>query len=282
MKNLKEILLWGKDYLAKKGIDSSLLDTEIIISSVLNKDKSYLYAHPERIVEPDLENKILNMIKKRGERLPLSYILNEREFFGNSFYVEKGVFTPRPETELIVEEAIKTVKKDYADRLVNLFEIGLGTGAISVSLALALRNVFIIGCDISQKALSVTKKNILRYQLQNKINIFRGEDFSAIKTKKFDIIISNPPYLSFGDYISAQREVRVEPKRALMAKERGLFLTKRIIRKGKNYLKEKGYIFIEIGDGQGEYLKEYAENFGYVTDLIPDYAGIERVLKLKL
>ncbi len=282
MKNIKDILQWGKAYLSKKGIDYPLIDIEVILTTILGKEKSYLYAHPEYVIPSQLKKQAVSLIRQRGKRLPLSYIFNEKEFFGNSFYVERGVFTPRPETEVLVEEVIKTLKKDFKDRDIDLYEIGLGTGVISITLALNIKNLRVIGCDISQKSLLVTKKNILRYNLQNKVRVIKTNDFLGIKIGKFDIIVSNPPYLSLNDYRTADREVRVEPKRALMTKERGLYLSKKIIREGRKFLKEsKGYIFLEIGDGQGDYLVQYAKNFGYENHLISDYSGMERVLKLR-
>lgn len=158
MKNIKDILVWGKDFLKNKGIDSPLLDTEIILSKVLSREKSYLYAYPEYIIPEEKLKIIKDMIYRRGKRIPLSYILNEKEFYGNIFYVEKGVFTPRPETEILVEEVIKIINKNYSDKKVNLYEIGLGTGAISVTVALKVPNILITGCDICEKALWVTKK----------------------------------------------------------------------------------------------------------------------------
>lgn len=281
MKNIKDILVWGKDFLKNKGIDSPLLDTEIILSKVLSREKSYLYAYPEYIIPEEKLKIIKDMIYRRGKRIPLSYILNEKEFYGNIFYVEKGVFTPRPETEILVEEVIKIINKDYSDKKVNLYEIGLGTGAISVTVALKVPNILITGCDICEKALWVTKKNLIRYNLQNKVKIIRTMDFIGIKRDRFDIIVSNPPYLSFDDYKNAEREVRVEPKKALMAKEKGLYLIKKIIRESKNYLKSgKGYVILEIGDEQSDYLMMYAKKYNYACSVICDYSGKERILKL--
>lgn len=283
MKTIRDILLWGRDYLKKKGIDSALLDTEIILTRNLKKEKSFIYAYPEFFIPDKVLTSIKSMLYLRGKRIPLSYIINEKEFYGNLFYVEKGVFTPRPETEILVEEVIKTINKDYFSKKIRLYEIGVGTGAISISIALNIPHVLITACDVSDKALLVTRKNLKRYGLHNRIKILKTEDFVGIKKGIFDIIVSNPPYLSFKDYLASDREVRVEPKRALMAKEKGLYLLKKIIREGKNYLKEgKGYIFLEIGDEQGEYLINYAKKFNYLADLIFDFANKQRVLKLKL
>lgn len=282
MKTIRDILLWSRNYLKNKGINSYLLDADVIISQIIQRDKSFIYAHPEYSIPEDVFKIIKGTVYRRGKRIPLSYLFNTKEFFGIDFYVERGVFTPRPETELLVEEVIKTVKDGYNGKEVRLYEIGLGTGAISISIALNHPNISIIGCDISKKALLVTKKNILRYNLKKRMKIIRGSDFVGVKQGSFDIIVSNPPYLSLADYREADKEVRVEPKRALMAKEKGFYLLKKIIREGMKYLKsEGGYIFLEIGDGQGDYLLKYANRYGFEANLIYDYANKERVLKLQ-
>ncbi|GAB4440005.1 MAG: peptide chain release factor N(5)-glutamine methyltransferase [bacterium] len=274
--NIKDALLWASSYLKKKGVDSYKLDSEIILARLLLKERVYLYAHPEEIVKKEILREFQKQVRKRGNRLPLAYILNEKEFFGRDIYVEKGVFCPRPETEILVEEVLKTVP---VEKSVKVFEIGLGTAAISVTIALALPKGEFFGCDISKKAISVAKKNIFRYKLEKRVYIFRANLLDAVKPVKFDVVISNPPYLSRRDYLEAEAEVRKEPKKALMAKDRGLLVIKKIIRLADNHLRSGGWIFIEIGDGQGGEVLKYAEKRGFKGVIVKDLAGKERVFK---
>ncbi len=283
MKTIKDIILWGRNFLKNKGVESFSLDTDLIISSILGREKSFLYAHPE--FEPSNEQigRIKKLITLRGHRFPVSYLLNSKEFYGLEFYIERGVFTPRPETEILVSNLLDTINAEYKNRNVKMFEIGLGSGAISVVVGLNAVNATIYGCDVSKKAISISKKNILRYNLGDRVHIIRSFDFDAVKEASFDIIVSNPPYLSLNDYLSAEKEVRKEPRKALIARDRGLFLIKKIIREGRRFLKnQRGFIFIEIGDGQGEELKNYSLKFGLEAEIIKDYADKERVLKISV
>lgn len=276
---IKDSLNWAASYLKKRGVKSNKLDSELILSRLIHQERVYLFAHPEEILDAKTLHIFKEMVKKRGKRLPLAYIIGEKEFFGRTFIVEKGVFCPRPETELLVEEVIKTfAHKD----VVKIFEIGVGTGAISVTLACELSGLVSYCCDISEKAIRVTKKNIEKYNLQKKINLFQGHLLDAVKPLKFDAIISNPPYLSKKDYLEAEPDVRKEPKKALMAKAKGLSLIKKIICQSKDYLSKDGWLFIEIGDGQGGDVLRYAEKKGFKGEIIKDLADKERLFKGKL
>lgn len=273
---IKDAVFWAASYLKEKGIDSYKLDSELILAHVLKKNRVYLYAHPEMLLNPAILNTYKKIVIKRGKRFPLAYLIGEKEFFGRSFFVERGVFCPRPETEILIEEAINTLSK--LDNP-SIFEIGLGTGIISITLTLELNLTKVYGCDISKKAISVTKKNINAYQLNDRIKIFQGKLFDAVKDFHFDCIVSNPPYLSKSDYLEAEPDVRKEPKRALMAKDKGLAIIKKLIRSAEKRLNRGGYLFIEIGDGQGEKVLKYAEKYYLKASIIKDLAGKERVLK---
>ena len=273
---IKDAVFWAASYLKWKGIDSFKLDSELILAHILKKDRVYLYAYPEIHLNTDIFQTYKKLIKKRGERLPLAYVIGEKEFYGRNFYVEKGVFCPRPETELLVEEVIKTFRDKGS---FTLFEVGVGTGIISITLALELGLSHVFCCDISKKAIKVTSRNIALHHLQDKIKLFQGKLFDAVKDVKFDCIVSNPPYLSKLDYLEAEPDVRKEPKRALMAKEKGLAIIKKLISLSKTHLSLGGFIFIEIGDGQGDAVLKYAEQKGLKGDIIRDLAGKERLLK---
>lgn len=273
---IKDALSFASSYLKEKGIDSHKLDSEIILAKILRKDRVFLYAHPEITLSSTVLNTYKKIVRKRGQRFPLAYLIGEKEFYGRKFFVERGVFCPRPETEILIEEAINSLNK--LDNP-SIFEIGLGTGIISITLALELNLTKVFGCDISKKAICITKKNINIYQLNDRIKIFQGKLFDAVKNITFDCIVSNPPYLSKSDYLDAEPDVRKEPKKALMAKNKGLAIIKKIIRSAEKHLSTGGYLFIELGDRQGEEVLKFAEKHHLIGSIIKDLAGKERVLK---
>lgn len=276
MTTIREALIYGKDFLKKNNIETYLLDAELLLMFVIKKDKTYLYAYPEYVLKENEENLYIKNLKERARRTPVAYIIKEKEFYGEKFIVDKGVFCPRPETELIIDEAKKIF--DQKNKLV-IYEIGSGTGIISVTLARIFPNSVVYCSDINEKALEVTKKNAELHGVQKRINIFKGAFFEPVKNKKFDLIVSNPPYLSKEDYLEAEPEVRKEPKKALMSKEKGLWTIKKILRESKLYLKEDGYILLEIGNSQGEYIKNYAEKIGFKTTIKQDLNGFDRIIK---
>lgn len=268
----------AKAYLNSKGIHSSSIDAEVILMCVLNKEKSYLYTYPEKLLNKSEEEAFLRLLRLRGKRYPLAYVVGEKEFYGFSFYVEKGVFCPRPETELIIDE-LKALFK--YDEFFDLYEIGCGTGIISISIAKIFKNANIICCDISSRALEVTEKNIERHQVKDRVKLLNGAFFDAAKGKFFDIVVSNPPYLSRNDYLEAAPEVRKEPRKALMSRDKGLAAIKKIIKESHRYLKKEGIVLLEIGHGQGEIIKNYAEKSGFKCLIKNDLAGFERLAIIK-
>lgn len=276
MTTIRDALIYGKNFLKKKNISTYQLDTELLLMSAIGKDKTYLYAHPEYILNEREKQKYLKNLKERSKRLPVAYIIGEKEFYGERFIVEKGVFCPRPETELLIDEAKMLFSTN--DKL-KIYEIGCGTGIISITLARLFPKSIIYCCDINNKALDLTLRNAKFHKVKSRVKIFKGSFFEPIKDTKFDLIISNPPYLDHDDYMGAEPEVRKEPKAALMSREKGLWALKKIIRESKLYLKDEGYILLEIGNAQGEYIKKYGEKKGFEIVVKQDLNGYDRVIR---
>ncbi len=276
MTTIRDALIYGKNYLKKKNIFTYQLDTELLLMSAIGRDKTYLYAHPEYILNEREKQKYLQNLKERSKRLPVAYIIGEKEFYGEKFIVKKGVFCPRPETELLIDEAKMLFGTDDS---LKIYEIGCGTGIISITLAKLFPKSFVYCCDISEKALDLTLKNAKLHNVEGQVKIFKGAFFEPLKDTKFDLIISNPPYLNKSDYLAAEPEVRKEPKEALMSKEKGLWALKRIIRESKLYLKDEGYILLEIGNAQGEYIKKYGKKKGFEVLVKQDLNGYDRIIR---
>jgi len=274
MTNIGSLLLSGKNFLKEKGILSYSLDAELLLMHILKKEKAFLYAHNDEIVDEISQRAYFKLLKERAKREPVAYLTGEKEFYGEKFYVEKGVFCPRPETELLIDEVRNIFKENQT---LKIYEIGCGTGIISITLARIFKKSIIYCCDINEKALKLTMKNADKFGVLHRLKIMKGSFFEPLGEERFDLMVSNPPYLSKDDYLEAEPEVRKEPKKALMAKEKGLWVLKRIIREGKTFVKNGGYLILEIGHGQGKKILDFAKLNGYEGKISFDMSGFERV-----
>jgi release factor glutamine methyltransferase len=247
----------------------SLLEAEEILSYVLNVDKNYLYLHENKeIAEQNLE-KIKEIVKRRRGGVPLSYVLNRASFMGLDFYVDESVFIPRKETELLVEEIIEFIKRSKKKKLF-LLDVGTGSCCIPISVFYYTRRTKTIAIDKYFSALEVARKNVEKYSLKDDISLVCSDLFSPLN-KKFDIVISNPPYVSTGDYRKVSEEVKKEPIRALIAGKDGLDVIKVLIEEGRKFVLPDGILIFEIGYNQEEMVKSI-----YPCVVKRDYAGIPR------
>jgi release factor glutamine methyltransferase len=265
---IKDIL--RKNYL----LLGSLLEAEEILSYVLNVDKNYLYLHENKeIAEQNLE-KIKKIVKRRREGVPLSYILKKTSFMGLDFYVDERVFIPRKETELLVEETIEFIKRSKKKKLF-LLDVGTGSCCIPISVFYYTHKTKTIAIDKSFSALEVARRNVRKYSLKDDILLVCGDLFSPLN-KKFDIVISNPPYVSIGEYRKVSRDVKKEPIKAFIAGKEGLDVIKRLIEEGRKFLLPDGILIFEIGYNQEEMIKSICP-----CVVKKDYAGIPRYAIVK-
>lgn len=253
---------------------SDLLEPLMVLSKLLNVDKSYIYTHINRELEPEIVDKFKTIMKKRGENYPLQYLLKEREFMGLNLFIDEGVLIPRNDTEILVEYLL-----DYArGKNLDILEIGVGSGAISVALGYYLKNSRILAVDISERALRVAAENISRFELTN-VGLEKSDVFSKVD-KKFDIIVSNPPYIKTRVIEELDSQVRdYEPRLALDGGEDGLYFYRKITREAKDYLLEGGLLIFEIGYDQGLDLEEImlVEGFENIK-ILKDLQGHNRVV----
>ncbi|BDU50247.1 peptide chain release factor N(5)-glutamine methyltransferase [Haliovirga abyssi] len=274
---LIDILKYSTDYLEKANVDSPRLTAEYIIATILDLKRIDLYMNYDKPLSTIEREKIKkNLIRRAKDREPLQYIMEYEEFYGLKFYVDKNVLIPRPETEILVENAIKYLEKIEEPKIL---EIGVGSGAISISIGKNLINSKIIGVDISEGALKIAEKNRENLGLNN-VRFVKSDIFENINYKSFDLIISNPPYISEEEYSGLMPEVKnYEPKLALVAKEDGNYFYRTIIENGKNYLKNGGKIFFEVGYNQSKIVKElFIKNRYKNIEILKDYGKIERIL----
>lgn len=252
----------------------SLLEVEEILSYILNVDRNYLYLHEdEEIAERNLK-KIREVVERRREGVPLSYILKKASFMGLNFYVDERVFLPRKETELLVEEIIGFIKGSKKKKLFML-DVGTGSCCIPISVFYYTRRTKTIAIDRSFSALEVAERNIERYSLKDDILLVCGDLFSPLN-KKFDIVVSNPPYVSVADYCRVSEEVKREPVEALVAGKDGLDIIKVLIEEGRKFILPDGILIFEIGYNQEEVVRSI-----YPCVVKKDYSGIPRYAIVK-
>ncbi len=271
-KTISEILNKSIKLLKKYNIENPKIDAELIISHVLDLNKTNLYLNSKDISDNEKSDIIEQLIIRRTKHEPLQYILGETEFYGCKIKVNPDVLIPRPETELLVE---KVLKEDFNSML----EIGTGSGAISIALSKQMKNIKIKATDISKKALNTARQNA---ELNNvSIDFIQSDIFENIKVK-YDIIVSNPPYISKKEYNKLAPEIKdYEPEISLLAEEEGLSYYKKILANAKDYLTDKGKIYFEIGYDQAEKIKEIAKKNGFnEINVFKDLNSFDRIVRI--
>ena len=288
-KQLKFLLDKSISYLEKNNISESTLIAEIVFSHVLEIDRMMLFTKYRNEIEDEKIEKIRYFIKKIGqEKFPVQYLLNEQEFFGRKFYVDKGVLIPRQDTEILVEKAIEILKNDTLKKNISeknsknrkkILDIGAGSGIIGISVALEIKDSYVLGIDISEKALETSEKNKEILNVKN-IKFLKSNLFENIEFKEFDMIISNPPYISFNEVgIMSDDTLLHEPSDALFAENDGLYFYYEICQNALDYLADSGYLLFEIGYKQGEIVAKMMETYGFKNvEIAKDLAGNDRVV----
>ena len=254
------------------------LDVETLLQKVLGVDRLYILLNLERVLSEDEEQLFNKFINERLNNRPIAYIVGNREFMGLDFFVKEGVLIPRPDTEVLVEEVIELAKKKDAK---NILDIGTGSGAITVSLAKYLENVKVTSVDISDIALEIGKRNAISNEVDDRINFVKSDLFTNIdKETKFDIIVSNPPYIKREVIDTLDKQVKdYEPYNALEGGVDGLDFYRAITKQAKKYLKKGGILAYEVGHDQSEDVSKLMEMDGYTNIYtLKDLQQIDRVV----
>ena len=263
-----ELINSGSIRLKDKNIYSHKIDSEILLSRVLNKSREELLINLKQKIEPREISNFLRLIDRRSSKEPIAYILEEKEFWSKSFLVSKNTLVPRPETELMVEKIIKIFRK----KNIFILDIGTGTGCILLSILSELKNSKGTGIDISSKAIQIAIANSRKHNLTERTK-FCKRSLDDIYHNKFDLIVSNPPYIKRKDIKNLNEDIKkFEPKLALDGGNDGLDVIKKVIYKSKSILKIKGMLALEIGNEQFKKVSEILRSNGYKTRyLVKDY-----------
>ena len=244
--NALEIIKFGSNLLKEKKIPSFILDSEILLSKILNKTRENVLINLDQKINIKNISTYKEYLKRRSNNEPIAYILGEKEFWSKKFNVNKDTLIPRPETELLVDKILKI----YQEKQISILDIGTGSGCIVISLLSSLKTSNGVGIDISKNAILMAKKNALKHKLSRRVK-FLNKSINNIFSKKFDLIVSNPPYVDSKDIKNLSDDIkRFEPRIALDGGNDGLDLIKKVIYKSKDILKIKGMLALEIGNEQ--------------------------------
>jgi release factor glutamine methyltransferase len=277
--NLRQALHHARAALREKDIAEAALEGEILLRHVVGMDRAGLFSRLDEEINPRQEKALQRVLARRRKGEPTAYITGHREFYGLDFIVNRSVLIPRPESELLVEKAIATGKKHKINKIA---DIGTGSGAIAISLAVNLPDVTVYATDISARALKVAAQNCRQHGVAGRVVLLQGDMLEPLPGS-VDLIIANLPYVKASD-LPAAGPLRFEPPLALDGGEDGLDRIKAICHQAGAGFHREGRLMLEIGQGQagpvGTWLRE--EFPGAVVEIDRDLAGIERVVSLRL
>lgn len=268
----REAMLSGEKRLAEAGIAEAKTDAWLLLATACRIDRTFYYVHMDENMGEEQGQEYRLLVDKRCERIPLQYITGEQEFMGLRFYVNSSVLVPRQDSETLVEEALKKIRPGM-----RVMDMCTGSGCILISIMRNVSEVEGYGYDISKQALAVAKENARRNEVPA---VFEQSNLFENVTDMFDVIVANPPYIRRGEIASLMPEVsEFEPVLALDGGEDGLFFYRKLVSEGKEYLKDGGFLIVEIGCGQGAAVSELFHYAGYgKVQIIKDLAHNDRVV----
>ena len=274
--NIETTLSEGIKILKKNKIANPQLDSEILLSNSINKDKKHIILNPKELLNSEQAKKFQNLIERRKKGEPVAYLINIKEFWKYSFFVNSNVLIPRPDTELIIEQVIKIYSKDSN---LQVLDIGTGSGCILLSILKERPNFYGTGIDISKKSINVSKLNAKQLNLSSRVKFFNSS-VDNFKIGKYDLIVSNPPYIELLSLKYLEKDVvNFEPKLALSGGLDGFSKIRKVISKAGNLIKKNGKFILEIGFNQKNKVKKILKEEGfYVNKAIKDYGNNDRCI----
>ena len=274
--NIENTLNEGIKILKKNKTSNPQLDSEILLSSSIKRNKKHIILNPKEFLNSEQLKKFNNLIERRKKGEPIAYLINKKEFWKDEFFVNKDVLIPRPDTELIIEQVLKTYSKESQ---LQILDIGTGSGCILLSILKERPNFYGTGIDISKKSINVSKFNAKQLNLKNRVKFFHSS-VDNFKIGKYDLIVSNPPYIELLNLKYLEKDVvNFEPKLALSGGIDGFLYIRKVINKASTLIKKNGKFMLEIGFNQKNKVKKILKEEGfYVNKAIKDYGNNDRCI----
>ena len=274
--NIENILNEGINILQKNKIANPQLDSEILLSNSIKRDKKHIILNPKEILNSEQLGKFNSLIERRKKGEPIAYLINKKEFWKDEFFVNKDVLIPRPDSELIIEQVLKIYSKDVQ---LQVLDIGTGSGCILLSILKERSNFYGTGIDISKKSINVSKFNAKQLNLTNRVKFFHSS-VDNFNNGKYDMIVSNPPYIEQLSLKYLEKDVvNFEPKLALSGGFDGFSKIRKVINKASILIKKNGKFILEIGFNQkNKVIKILKEEGFYVNKAIKDYGNNDRCI----
>ena len=274
--NIHSAVIEATNILKDKSILSAKLDTEILMAKALDKDREYIILNHNEVLNKENLEYFKKLVYERATRKPIAYLLNKKFFWKSEFYVNKNTLIPRPDTEIIIEQILKYTKnKNY----LNILDIGVGSGCILLSVLKERKNFYGTGIDISRNTLDICKMNAKKLFLSKRVKFFKS-NVDKFATGKYDLIVSNPPYIKTCDLRYLESDViKFEPKLALDGGLNGLSVIRKVIKKSSELLKKNGKFILEIGFDQKNKVIKLLNNKGfYINNTVKDLANKDRCI----
>ena len=274
--NIQSAIIEGATILKNKSINSAKLDSEILLASVIDKDRKYLILNNDQNIKEKNLIHFQKLINKRSFREPIAYLTNKKHFWNYKFFVTKDTLIPRPDTELIVEQILKLTKSKTK---MKILDIGVGSGCILLTILKERKNFYGVGVDISKKCLNISKINAKNLEVSSRVKFFKS-DVDKFDLGKYDLIVSNPPYIKKLSLKYLEKDVvNFEPKLALDGGLDGLSEIRKVIIKSSELIKKNGKFILEIGFNQkNKVIKILKEEGFYVNKAIKDYGNNDRCI----
>ena len=274
--NITSAIISGSKILRNKFIPSHQLDSEILMAKTIKKDRSYILLNSDRVLKKNDLNFFFRLIEQRSSGSPVAYLTNKKFFWNSEFFVTNDTLIPRPDTELIIENVLNSTKQKNK---INILDIGIGSGCILLSILKERKNFYGTGIDISKKCINISKINAVKLKVSSRLKLYKS-DVDKFNLGKYDLIVSNPPYIKTFDLKYLERDVaEFEPRLALNGGLDGLSEIRKVIKKTSELIKKNGKFILEIGFDQKNRVIELLNRKGfYINSTQKDFANNDRCI----
>ena len=274
--NINSAVIEATNILKDKSILSAQLDTEILMAKALDKDREYIILNHDKVLNNENLEYFKKLVSERASRKPIAYLLNKKFFWKSEFYVNQNTLIPRPDTEIIIEQILKVTKNKHC---LKILDIGVGSGCILLSILKEKKNFYGTGIDISKNSLEISRLNAKKLLVDERVKFYKS-DVDKFDQGKYDLIVSNPPYIKSSDLKYLESDVlKFEPKLALDGGLDGLSVIRKVINKTSELLKKNGKFILEIGFNQKSKVIKLLNNKGfYINSSVKDLANNDRCI----